>query len=236
MDEPTNVPTDTNSNQAVTESTPSVPSVVDTEPSVPGVAVPMDQDPPQDAVSNNTTDNNQLQQQVPSAPVVETSNTNTNVVPPPPTPPTTTTSESDARPSSSSVVDVPSTGTPADVPSTEPSTSRKGILKESESSVQQNNEPATKPATEQPSKLKLDLGSLPTRQYLDQTVVPILLQGLSWLAKTRPDDPVTELSKYLLEHKSEYDWNFSQSASGSVPSSALTGEASAAVNGSSQSK
>lgn len=31
----------------------------------------------------------------------------------------------------------------------------------------------------------VDLQSLPTRQYLDQTVVPILLQALSTLAKER---------------------------------------------------
>lgn len=32
---------------------------------------------------------------------------------------------------------------------------------------------------------KVDLQSLPTRAYLDQTVVPILLQGMSVLAKER---------------------------------------------------
>lgn len=37
-----------------------------------------------------------------------------------------------------------------------------------------------------PSKrAKVDLQSLPTRAYLDQTVVPILLQGMSVLAKER---------------------------------------------------
>lgn len=34
-------------------------------------------------------------------------------------------------------------------------------------------------------KQKVDLQALPTRAYLDQTVVPILLQGLSVLAKDR---------------------------------------------------
>uniref|UniRef100_A0AAV2LK32 Uncharacterized protein n=1 Tax=Knipowitschia caucasica TaxID=637954 RepID=A0AAV2LK32_KNICA len=34
-------------------------------------------------------------------------------------------------------------------------------------------------------KQKVDLQALPTRAYLDQTVVPILLQGLSVLAKER---------------------------------------------------
>ncbi len=34
-------------------------------------------------------------------------------------------------------------------------------------------------------KAKVDLQSLPTRAYLDQTVVPILMQGMSVLAKER---------------------------------------------------
>ena len=42
-----------------------------------------------------------------------------------------------------------------------------------------------KEAAEKPTKPKVDLQSLPTRSYLDQTVVPILLQGLSTLSKER---------------------------------------------------
>lgn len=43
-----------------------------------------------------------------------------------------------------------------------------------------------KDSMEAPSKkAKVDLQSLPTRSYLDQTVVPILLQGMSVLAKER---------------------------------------------------
>lgn len=34
-------------------------------------------------------------------------------------------------------------------------------------------------------KTRVDMQSLPTRQYLDQTVVPILLQALSALSKER---------------------------------------------------
>lgn len=45
---------------------------------------------------------------------------------------------------------------------------------------------AEKEAAEIPAKRpKVDLQSLPTRAYLDQTVVPILLQGMSVLAKER---------------------------------------------------
>ena len=40
----------------------------------------------------------------------------------------------------------------------------------------------TGPASKRP---KVDLQSLPTRAYLDQTVVPILLQGMSVLSKER---------------------------------------------------
>ncbi|XP_054265323.1 protein dpy-30 homolog [Macrosteles quadrilineatus] len=54
-------------------------------------------------------------------------------------------------------------------------------------------------------KSRVDLKSLPTRQYLDQTVVPILLQALSALSKERPDDPISYLSAYLLKNKSQYD-------------------------------
>lgn len=54
-------------------------------------------------------------------------------------------------------------------------------------------------------KYKQDLASLPTRQYLDQTVVPILLQGLASLARERPRDPIEYLAGYLMRHKREYD-------------------------------
>lgn len=54
-------------------------------------------------------------------------------------------------------------------------------------------------------KSRVDLGTLPTRQYLDQTVVPILLQGLSFLAKERPPEPISALATYLLKHKSTFD-------------------------------
>jgi len=54
-------------------------------------------------------------------------------------------------------------------------------------------------------RAKQDLQSLPTRQYLDQTVVPILLQGLASLARERPRDPIEYLAGYLLRHKREFD-------------------------------
>ncbi|RWS07277.1 protein dpy-30-like protein [Dinothrombium tinctorium] len=57
----------------------------------------------------------------------------------------------------------------------------------------------------QSKKPKVDLAGLATRQYLDQTVVPILLQALSSLAKTRPEDPIQFLANFLIEHKSDYE-------------------------------
>lgn len=54
-------------------------------------------------------------------------------------------------------------------------------------------------------KSRVDLASLPTRQYLDQTVVPILLQALSYLAKERPPEPINALAAYLLKHKQAFE-------------------------------
>lgn len=47
---------------------------------------------------------------------------------------------------------------------------------------------------------KSSLKSLPVRAYLDQTVVPLLLQGMSELVKVRPDTPVEWLAQYLLNN------------------------------------
>ena len=54
---------------------------------------------------------------------------------------------------------------------------------------------------QQNKKPKSDLNSLPTRQYLDQTVAPILLHGLQTLARERPPDPISFLASYLLKNK-----------------------------------
>jgi protein dpy-30 len=45
--------------------------------------------------------------------------------------------------------------------------------------------------------------NLPIRAYLDQTVVPLLLQGLAELAKERPDNPIEHLANFLLKHSNE---------------------------------
>lgn len=66
-------------------------------------------------------------------------------------------------------------------------------------------------------KSRIDLNALPTRQYLDQTVVPILLQGLSALAKERPPDPINYLAAYLLKNKGTFDNSNANNANGGQP-------------------
>lgn len=73
---------------------------------------------------------------------------------------------------------------------------------------------AEKESQENPAKKsKVDLQSLPTRQYLDQTVVPILLEGLAKLAKERPPDPINYLANYLMKNKGTYESSASSSPS-----------------------
>ena len=48
-----------------------------------------------------------------------------------------------------------------------------------------------------------ELKSMPVRAYLDATVVPLLLKGMSALVKERPDDPVEWLATFLLKNKNQ---------------------------------
>jgi protein dpy-30 len=57
---------------------------------------------------------------------------------------------------------------------------------------------------ESTNRAKADVQSLPTRQYLDQTVVPILLQALTALSKERPPDAVDFLVAYLMKNKTSF--------------------------------
>ena len=57
---------------------------------------------------------------------------------------------------------------------------------------------------EVPTKIPKALNGLPTRQYLDQTVVPILLEALAALAKDRPKEPIDYMISYLQKHKNEH--------------------------------
>ncbi|XP_067622843.1 protein dpy-30 homolog [Eurosta solidaginis] len=60
-------------------------------------------------------------------------------------------------------------------------------------------------------KPRPDLSSLPTRQYLDQTVAPILLHGLQTLARERPPDPISFLAAYLLKNKNRCEESIPES-------------------------
>ena len=47
---------------------------------------------------------------------------------------------------------------------------------------------------------RMNLQTLPIRAYLDQTVVPVLLDGMSALVKERPPNPVEWLAAYLIKN------------------------------------
>jgi len=47
---------------------------------------------------------------------------------------------------------------------------------------------------------KLNMQALPIRQYLEGTVVPLLLQGMQALVRERPNNPVEFLAGYLLKN------------------------------------
>jgi len=84
---------------------------------------------------------------------------------------------------------------------------RDGALRDDDGSdSNQKNAGNGKDSNEAPSKkARMDLHSLPTRQYLDQTVVPILLQALASLSKERPSEPIDYLAAYLMKHKVKYE-------------------------------
>ena len=48
-----------------------------------------------------------------------------------------------------------------------------------------------------------DTQNLPVRAYLDQTVVPILLQALAECSKERPEHPIEFVANYLLQNNPE---------------------------------
>ena len=66
------------------------------------------------------------------------------------------------------------------------------------------NQDSSSDTTTPPAAKRANLASMPTRQYLDKTVVPILLSALAALAKERPQEPVDYLVAYLQNHKHEH--------------------------------
>ena len=52
-------------------------------------------------------------------------------------------------------------------------------------------------------KSSQNLNSLPIRAYLDQTVVPLVLQGMAEVAKERPANPIKYLAEFLAAHAND---------------------------------
>ena len=48
-----------------------------------------------------------------------------------------------------------------------------------------------------------NLNNLPMRAYLDQTVVPLVLQGMAEVAKERPANPIKYLAEFLAAHAND---------------------------------
>lgn len=101
-----------------------------------------------------------------------------------------------AAPAQESPVPVPAEVTAAAVPA-EPAPTTEPVLTEKALNViKDEKEPA--------ARQKTDIQSLPTRQYLDQSVVPILLQALTALSKERPPDAIDFLVAYLMKNKASF--------------------------------
>ncbi|EDW52493.1 protein dpy-30 homolog [Drosophila sechellia] len=76
--------------------------------------------------------------------------------------------------------------------------------------AQSTNPVAQQQQQQQPAVAKKPSGetnNMPTRQYLDQTVAPVLLHGMQALARERPTDPIQFLASYLLKHSNGCDEN-----------------------------
>ncbi|KAJ1518328.1 Protein dpy-30, partial [Coelomomyces lativittatus] len=59
------------------------------------------------------------------------------------------------------------------------------------------------------------LKTLPVRSYLDQAVVPLLLEGLKALVRERPPNPCEYLGLFLLKNASKVDTEPNLATSGS---------------------
>ncbi len=53
------------------------------------------------------------------------------------------------------------------------------------------------------AKPQQNINSLPIRAYLDQTVVPLVLQGMAEVAKERPENPIKYLADFLMKHAND---------------------------------
>ena len=46
----------------------------------------------------------------------------------------------------------------------------------------------------------LSINALPTKMYLEQTVVPTVMQALQEVCEARPDNPLEFVAYYILKH------------------------------------
>jgi len=59
---------------------------------------------------------------------------------------------------------------------------------------------APKPEPGAAAERGAEVWNLPIRAYLDQTIVPIMLDGMAELVKVRPADPIIWMSEYLRDN------------------------------------
>ena len=52
-------------------------------------------------------------------------------------------------------------------------------------------------------KVTQDVKNLPMQAYLDKTVMPLVLEGMAEVSKTRPENPLKYLADYLMQHSNE---------------------------------
>ena len=69
--------------------------------------------------------------------------------------------------------------------------------------VSKKSENKPKASDKNESKPQQNINSLPIRAYLDQTVVPLVLQGMAEVAKERPENPIKYLADFLMKHAND---------------------------------
>ena len=69
--------------------------------------------------------------------------------------------------------------------------------------VNKKNENKQKSTDKNDSRPQQNINSLPIRAYLDQTVVPLVLQGMAEVAKERPENPIKYLADFLMKHAND---------------------------------
>ena len=79
--------------------------------------------------------------------------------------------------------------------------SAKDELDPNEATKKSENKPKTNDKND--TKQQQNINSLPIRAYLDQTVVPLVLQGMAEVAKERPENPIKYLAEFLMKHAND---------------------------------